>query len=289
MTEFDEVFEDEEMQKFVLKTASLRKLIKIASQGMKDISIHVPSSYTDDRKKFLKKVLTKIAQLTVENKHKMDVNEKNVEICMLFDNTNFELVRLETGRGDYESCESDGKTINIERKEDDFFGSLFSGHLYEQLLSMHERGKIKAYYLIVTKSYDQLKMEAMTRDINPNVLIGTVASLTKMGFPPIFIEDPEDCVKLITKLCDDFAECPDRTKVINRCVNIKSNNIIKFPHVGDKIGERLLEHFGSIKAVCNATIEELKEVKGVGKRTAEIIHALANGEEIEQDEEEEED
>jgi len=219
----------------------------------------------------------KLAVTYMEKSHLMDVNEKNQEINQLFEDTNFMLVRLETGRGDYESCDVAGSAINFERKEDDFFGSLFSGHLYEQLLSMYERGECRAYYLVVTKSYDQLLMEADVRGIHPNVLLGAVVRLSQMGFPPIFIESPEHSVKFIESMCEKFRENPTATKTINRCVTIVSNNIIKFPNVGDKIGERLIEHFGNIRAICNASAEELQEVKGIGRQTAEKIYNFANG------------
>lgn len=42
--------------------------------------------------------------------------------------------------------------------------------------------------------------------------------------------------------------------------------------VGPKIAKDLHEHFGSIQAVAEATIDQLKEVKGVGQHTAEAIH-----------------
>lgn len=41
--------------------------------------------------------------------------------------------------------------------------------------------------------------------------------------------------------------------------------------VGPKLAKVLLDHFGSIKAIANATPSELKEVKGVGQKLAESI------------------
>ncbi len=44
--------------------------------------------------------------------------------------------------------------------------------------------------------------------------------------------------------------------------------------VSAKIAKDLLSHFGSVKAVVNATEEELKEVNGIGKEKAKKIFNL---------------
>lgn len=41
------------------------------------------------------------------------------------------------------------------------------------------------------------------------------------------------------------------------------------PLIGPSMANALLSHFGSAHAVFNATVEELVQVKGVGKLTAE--------------------
>jgi Fanconi anemia group M protein len=142
---------------------------------------------------------------------------------------------------------------------------------------MYENKKTKAYYLIITKSYDDLKLESEIKGLTPNLLPGLVISLCQMGFVPLFVDDPEDSVKIISELCERFKDDPDRTRVINRSVNITTNNIITFPGVGNEKAERLITHFGSIRGVCNASIEELKQVYGVGNKLAKKIYNLSNG------------
>ena len=47
------------------------------------------------------------------------------------------------------------------------------------------------------------------------------------------------------------------------------------PNVSSVIAKRLLGHFGSIRSIANASIEELIEVEGVGKKiSAEIVELL---------------
>ncbi len=46
------------------------------------------------------------------------------------------------------------------------------------------------------------------------------------------------------------------------------------PGVSGTLAKRLLSHFGSFRAMANASVEELCEVKGVGKATAEHIRKI---------------
>ncbi len=46
--------------------------------------------------------------------------------------------------------------------------------------------------------------------------------------------------------------------------------------VGPKLAERLLEHFGTLKAIANASIKELMEVEGIGEKRAQEIYLIFN-------------
>jgi Fanconi anemia group M protein len=48
--------------------------------------------------------------------------------------------------------------------------------------------------------------------------------------------------------------------------------------VGVVVAEDLLKHFRSVRAVMNASIEELMEVKGVGQKIAEKVREIVGGE-----------
>ena len=52
--------------------------------------------------------------------------------------------------------------------------------------------------------------------------------------------------------------------------------IESFDKVGPSTAKSILEHFGTPKAVLNASEEELLEVKGIGPATASHIHSTAN-------------
>ena len=46
------------------------------------------------------------------------------------------------------------------------------------------------------------------------------------------------------------------------------------PKVGPRMAKRLIEHFKSVSKIMNASIEELVEVEGIGKVTAEKIRQV---------------
>jgi ERCC4-type nuclease len=48
------------------------------------------------------------------------------------------------------------------------------------------------------------------------------------------------------------------------------------PQISSVIAKRLLEHFGSIRALSNASEQELQEVPGVGKKIAQDIYQVIN-------------
>jgi excinuclease ABC subunit C len=51
----------------------------------------------------------------------------------------------------------------------------------------------------------------------------------------------------------------------------------RVPGLGEVRRKALLRHFGSLKRLSAATVEEITEVPGIGKRTAEAILASLNG------------
>ena len=57
---------------------------------------------------------------------------------------------------------------------------------------------------------------------------------------------------------------------------VKLDIASRFPRVGRMKAIRLLDHFGSVKNICNATEEELKEVKGIGEGLAKEIYESVN-------------
>jgi Fanconi anemia group M protein len=50
------------------------------------------------------------------------------------------------------------------------------------------------------------------------------------------------------------------------------------PNVGCELAKRLLEHFRTVKAIMNADVEQLMQVRGIGRKTAAEIYEVVNSE-----------
>jgi ERCC4-type nuclease len=227
----------------------------------------------------LNALLCKIGKSFVERHPCVDHRELD-EMIELSKDLGFEVLELKTGLADYESDPGEKlKTINIERKDDDFIPSLFNErHIYEQLNAMNKNENMVGGFLVVNKSFDDIlrDMEFRSNPLPRSLLISYVGELCLIGYPPIFIPSRKDLIDVIDYIFYAYHKNPERMKRVNNVIGMRSRNVITFPGVSDKLAERMLDHFGSIKAIVNANIEELQEVKGIGKKIAEKIFELVN-------------
>lgn len=111
----------------------------------------------------------------LDRQQKVDHREHWV-IAEYLNNLGFEIVHLNTGSGDIST-----RSVSVERKEDDFLPSLFDDRRLRQLGAMREEAEFS--YLVVTKSYEDIKMDVMSRDVNERILLGYIASLCAVGYP----------------------------------------------------------------------------------------------------------
>ena len=182
---------------------------------------------------------------------------------------------IELEAGDYEQELSSGKKVVIERKSDDFLPSVFSKHLDEQLSDIVNNDMIVAGFLIIDKSLDDLIAMAIERDISQNVVYGAIASCCLKGFPPVFCGDIINFRNLVRRIFEKGRDGKERIFVPKVRIG-KSETIVTFPGVDSKLGLELVKHFGSVKAVINATKEQLMEVHGIGSKVAEKIIRVVN-------------
>jgi len=191
-----------------------------------------------------------------------------------FEIARFDIPEMITGQGDYQSGKVKKQTINIERKEDDFIPSLFNdGHIYKQLQAMTENKNVKASYLFLNKSLEDIKFEMQNKEkpIPLSVLYTYIAELILIGYPPVFIPNREDFFHITDRLFSKYYETPDRVKPIkkiNTIININKDKVITMEGISDTLGERLIDHFGTVKDVVNAEPKELQKVKGIGPKLA---------------------
>ncbi len=165
--------------------------------------------------------------------------------------------------------------ICIERKTvSDFESSVISGRLFDQLERLGE-----AYESPI------LVLEGNQKDfrLGRNVINGTVVSVyVDYGVLVIFSSGPENTAELIAIIAKREQNGVKREPSMKGSVRAYSNEqfqefiIGNLPGVGAKLAKSLLKHFGSVRAIANAEIDELMEVEKIGKKKAESIHKTIN-------------
>ena len=68
-----------------------------------------------------------------------------------------------------------------------------------------------------------------------------------------------------------LATASSRSELKNRAQKIKESILDEFKGIGESRKRELLKHFGTIRNLKNATINELIQQKGIGEKTAERL------------------
>jgi excinuclease ABC subunit C len=119
--------------------------------------------------------------------------------------------------------------------------------------------------------------------IDDIALCGLAKRLEEVWLPgeefPVILPRTSEGLYLLQRVRDEahrFAIAFHRQR---RSTRMTASSLDNVPGLGDVRRKALLRHFGSLKRLSAATAEEITEVPGVGRRTAEaIIAALRSGE-----------
>jgi len=184
--------------------------------------------------------------------------------------------------GSYKSSDvhSGNGLVGIERKGDDFLPSVWSGLLDKQLWELQDNFKYPFLFL----EFDGIKdMITQCVGVSPKVVVGELTSiLARHNVTVMFVGDlyvPFAC-RVIEKFHDGktaikrSAYTPIRRKPSTKEVK-RAMFEHNFPGLGPRKVDLLLTHFdNSVKKIVDASVEELMEVKGIGKVLAQEIHEV---------------
>ncbi|AFC99836.1 ERCC4-like helicase [Methanocella conradii HZ254] len=171
--------------------------------------------------------------------------------------------------------------VCVERKTaDDFLDTLFGAgrSLFEQVIAM------KHSYMrpILVIEGEGLYTK---RRVSPAVIHGVLASIAvDYGVPIIFTADEAETASFLYSVAR--REQIERKRSVNPHAQKASHTLAErqeylvsaISEVGPVIAKNLLRHFGSVKAIVNATEEELKQVDKVGEKTAKKIREVMDAE-----------
>lgn len=114
-------------------------------------------------------------------------------------------------------------------------------------------------------------------EISVKQVMGTLAGVYKMGITVWYSAGKKETSYILGKMELESTESGPRA--IRDTPSVPEEKYPRyltegFDKVGPKTASRILARFGNYQKVVNADVEELKEVHGVGTKTAEHIHEV---------------
>ncbi|HDM67310.1 MAG TPA: Hef nuclease, partial [Thermoplasmatales archaeon] len=168
--------------------------------------------------------------------------------------------------------------IAVERKQvDDYLNSLIQGVLFQQIQKL--RDSYSRPFLVIEGE----DLFSSGRKINRNAILGSiVAIIVDYGIPVFFTRNPRETADFLFLVArreqeERQKEVALRVKKPSMSLREQQRFIVEgLPNISAVLAERLLEHFGSIRNIINASEEELQEVQGIGPLTASDIYNVVN-------------
>jgi Fanconi anemia group M protein len=169
----------------------------------------------------------------------------------------------------------------IERKTiSDFISSMMNKRLLQQLNGLQQYPN----RLVMIEGIDEHEFynDKNEGGIHANAIRGMILALIfDFATPVIFTKDSADSAKFLMVLAKRF-EKKNRETGLNpkrraKSVPEQQQFIIEgFPGIGPVTAKNLLKRFRTIKAIINATPEELKKEKKLNSKKAKIFSELIN-------------
>jgi DNA excision repair protein ERCC-4 len=207
-------------------------------------------------------------------KIRIDFREKASGIIELLQ---VEEVTLEIGQvryGDYIINE----TITIERKTArDFLISIIDGRLFHQLSNL-KKNCIHPLLLIEGNPFET------DLQFDPLAIKGALLSTQTIWYIPIVSsESIQETKNIFLMMGRQVESCSDVVPLRGgyRPKRLKSRQLYilqGLPQVGPTVARRLLDYFGSVSKMMQASIEELMRVEGIGKGSAKKIRDVLDAE-----------
>ncbi len=155
----------------------------------------------------------------------------------------------------------------------DFADSVVDGRLLEQ---MKDLSQYKKPLMVIEGEEDIYAM----RKMHPNAIRGMLATIMFNYNIPVFqTKDAHETAGFLKLLAKREQEDKDTDWQFhtNKPLTLKERQeyvVAAMPGIGNKLAKPLLEEFGSIKNLVNATEEELKNVDLIGDKKAEQLREL---------------
>jgi len=190
------------------------------------------------------------------------------------DKLGWEVVELPAG--DYEFTTKNGRLVIIERKA--------GPDIFQLKRLIEELKKIKSNadfgYLLIEGMPSMMIDEYLSFDRKPtqykytsfsNLLCTIQEQGIKLLFSPSIQATPKVINSLYSYWQKEKHQAFQRAYKVKVDEDIRVNILSQIPGIDAVLAKRLIEKFGSLKAVFNAKSKELTEVEGIGKKKARKI------------------
>lgn len=202
--------------------------------------------------------------------------------------------------GDYLWYDVDGCCIIVERKEiGDFLNSVVDGRLEDQATRLKAAADIpvmlregmpfsinnKIHYVKQMKQWrDGVRMAPeRATDFNTASLLGQQWALAySAGLVMLTTSSMQETAMMLSiaynsSQKEHHGSVYTGTRWLSSKASPQLACLATFPNLGIKKAQCVLNHFGTLAAVCEADIPQLMEVEGVGKQTATAIWEFVRG------------
>lgn len=174
--------------------------------------------------------------------------------------------------GDYQVSDE----VVIERKTaKDFVDSIVDKRLFKQARSLMEEFKRPLIILEGDDLYNGM--------INPNAIRGSIAAIAlDFGISIIPTRNAQDTAAMIKRIAireQSGEKTPIQIRTDKKPVNLWEQQLFiieSLPNIGPVNAKNLLEHFGTVANIINASESQLQEVEGIGKKTAANIRKVVD-------------
>ena len=203
----------------------------------------------------------------------VDSREGNSKVIRALDTIGVKVKVNTMAVADYQVSEE----VAIERKTaKDFVDSIVDKRLFKQARMMMEEFKKPIMILEGDDFYSGF--------INPNAIRGAMTSIAlDYGISIIPTRTAEDTAAMIKRIATREQKGEKRSIQIRterKPQNLWEQQLFiieSLPGIGPVHAKRMMEHFGTVRAVLEADEIKLQEVEGIGKKTAKNIREVIDG------------
>lgn len=268
--EEDKVSEDTPFDELTI--LSDEALSKLEEEIESDTSQSVPQ-LTDSEHDNIDKFFAEDEDSTTSDKVKIiiDSREGKSGIAKELSQLDVEIDLQQISVGDYILS----SRVGVERKDvADFSQSIIDGRLFPQLIALKRSYPVPLLILEGETLYGH-------RAINPEAIRGAISTITlNFDIRIIWSRSTKDTARFLRNIANREQRKSDRTPSIRtEKAPIETSELLEFiiagfPNINAVLARRILDKFGSLENFFNASVEEIQEIKGIGKKIALEIKEL---------------